>query len=292
MLHSALRGSGQRDRDSLVSIEQFLGSSVRTRIQFGPHQGEHLRKLGSVIAVAGVLVLGALISTRVHAADHLDSDSLAGNPMADINDVYSWMSGTKLNLAMTVSPADVGTLAFGPSVQYAFHLTSKAALTDLGTASGTTSSVICTFASNTSARCWVVNANGVAVDYVTGDPSATAGLASADGKLMVFAGRRSDPFFFNLSGFRAMIAAYQSFVVQTDVSGCPLEASLGADKTVTLRNDLKAANYPAAAPCPANTADCFAALNVMAIVVQVDASLVNSGTNTFLAVWGSTHQGS
>ncbi len=250
-----------------------------------------MRKLGSVIAVAGVLGLGALISTRVHAADHLDSDSLAGNPMADINDVYAWMSGTKLNLAMTVSPADVGTLTFGPSVQYAFHLTSKAALTDLGTASGTGSAVVCTFASNTSVQCWVVNADGVAVDYVTGDPSATAGLKSADGKMTVFAGRRSDPFFFNLSGFRAVVTALDSIVLQSDAAGCPLESSVSATTATTLRLDLKGANYPAAAPCPANTADCFAGLNVMAIVVQLDASLVNSGTNTFLAVWGSTHQG-
>lgn len=256
-------------------------------------RGDTLRKLGSVIAVVGVLGLGALISARVHAADHLDSDSLFGNPMADINDVYSWMSGTKLNLAMTVSPADVGTLTFGPSVQYAFHLTSKAALTELGTPSGTSSTVICTFASSTSAQCWVVNPSGVSVDYVSGDPSPTAGLKSADGKMTVFAGRRSDPFFFNLSGFRAMAVAVDNLVnPQTDASGCPLESTVSAALAKTLREDLTAATYPAASPCPANTADCFAALNVMAIVVQVDASLVNSGTNTFLAVWGSTHQGS
>lgn len=246
-----------------------------------------------MIAVASVLGLGALMSGRVHAADHLDSDSLAGNPMADIDDVYSWMSGTKLDLAMTVSPADLGTLTFGPSVQYAFHLTSKAALSELGTASGTTSNVICTFASNTSVQCWVVGPTGEVVDYVTGDPSATAGLRSADGKMTVFAGRRSDPFFFNLSGFRAVVAAISSIVnLQTDPAGCPLEGSVSAVKAMAWRGDLAAANYPAVAPCPANTADCFAALNVMAIVVQLDASLVNAGANTLLAVWGSTHQGS
>jgi hypothetical protein len=246
-----------------------------------------------MIAVAGVLGLGALMSSRVHAADHLDSDSLAGNPMADIADVYSWMSGTKLDLAMTVSPADLGTLTFGPSVQYAFHLTSKAALSDLGTASGTTSNVICTFASNTSVQCWVVGPTGEVVDYVTGDPSATAGLRSADGKMTVFAGRRSDPFFFNLSGFRFVAAAVASIVnLQTDPAGCPLEGSVPAAKALEWRGNLAAANYPAVAPCPANTADCFAALNVMAIVVQLDASLVNAGANTLLAVWGSTHQGS
>jgi hypothetical protein len=241
----------------------------------------------------GVVGCAALISNRVHAADHLDSDSLAGNPMADIADVYAWMSGPKLDLVMTVSPADVGTLTFGPSVVYAFHLTSKAALSELGTSSGTTSDVRCTFASNTSVQCWVVGPSGVVVDYVTGDPSATTGLHSADGKLAVFAGRRSDPFFFNLSGFRSVVTAVENVVnLQTDAAGCPLEGSVSAATATALRNNLAAANFPAAAPCPANTADCFAALNVMAIVVQVDASLVNAGANTLLAVWGSTHQGS
>ncbi|CAN5239646.1 hypothetical protein BH11MYX1_BH11MYX1_21570 [soil metagenome] len=142
-------------------------------------------------------------------------------------------------------------------------------------------------------QCWVVAKTGEVVDYVTGDPSATAGLSSGDGKLTVFAGQRSDPFFFNLSGFRAVVNTVDNIVnLQTDPAGCPLEQSVTSDTTMLLRKALVAATYPAAAPCPANTADCFAALNVMAIVVQVDASLVNDGNNTLLAVWGSTHQGS
>jgi len=37
--------------------------------------------------------------------------------------------------------------------------------------------------------------------------------------------------------------------------------------------------------------DDFATTNVMAIVVQVDKSLVNTTGNTTVAVWGSTHAG-
>jgi hypothetical protein len=35
--------------------------------------------------------------------------------------------------------------------------------------------------------------------------------------------------------------------------------------------------------------DCFQNFNVMSIVMQVDKSLLNIGTNTILEVWGSTH---
>ena len=67
-----------------------------------------------------------LLAGRVHA-DHNDSTTLATRAMGDINDVYAWMSadGGKVNLVMTVSPADPGDRTFGPSVQYVFHVTSK-----------------------------------------------------------------------------------------------------------------------------------------------------------------------
>src|SRR6476620_2884426 len=93
-----------------------------------------------------------LLAGSGHAADHIDSDSLAAAPLAmgDINDVYTWMSsdGSKVNLVMTVSPADPGGRSFGPGVQYVFHLTSKsgAAPDVVGKpASGVTTTVICTF---------------------------------------------------------------------------------------------------------------------------------------------------
>jgi len=43
------------------------------------------------------------------------------------------------------------------------------------------------------------------------------------------------------------------------------------------------------APCGSADADCFKNFDVMAIVLQVDKSLLNDGTNKTLAVWASTH---
>ena len=48
----------------------------------------------------------------------------------------------------------------------------------------------------------------------------------------------------------------------------------------------------ASPPCSATVKDCFAAFNVMAVVVQVDKTLVVNGTDIFVSVYGSTHVGS
>jgi hypothetical protein len=218
-----------------------------------------------------------MLASRGQAADRAAA-APAVSPMAAITDVYAWMSGSKLNLVMDVSPHDDGTHAFGPAVLYAFHLTSKPRL-GLAEPGGTETQVICRFDSNTTVQCWVVS-GGTARDYVIGDPSNTAGVTSATGKVKVFAGRRSDPAFFNASGF---IAAMSGFAPQvggvgtSDGAGCPNGVAL--DKFVTLRTQLGSGS------------DSFAASNVVAIVVQIDPALVNTGNNTVVAVWGSTHAG-
>lgn len=235
-----------------------------------------------------------LLTGPGHAADHIDSDTLAVAPLAlgDINDVYAWMSsdGSKVNLVMTVSPADPGGRSFGPGIQYVFHLTSKAgSAADVVArpASGVTTTVICTFPSTTTAQCWVNGGSGVK-DYVSGDASNTAGTTSSSGKLRLFAGRRSDPFFFNLQAFRAGTAQLDTFrgTVATNLANCPAVTPTNAG---IVRTTFAATQTTATTPCPANQADCFANLNVMALVLQVDKSLVNAENNTILSVWGSTH---
>ncbi len=237
--------------------------------------------------------LAALLATPSQAADHLDSLSLATNPMGDINDVYTWMTpdGTKLNLVMTVSPGDPGTRTFGDAVQYVWHVTSKAGSPTMTVAQpgGTETKVICTFVSNTNASCWVVTGTATKA-YVTGDPSSAAGLTSADGKIKVFAGRRSDPFFFNLQGFRNAVATVKGAAagITFNAAGCPNnlpDTTMGALRT-QLTTQQVGAGVPA---CSATAIDCFAAFNVMAIVVQVDKTLVNATGNTIVGVWGSTH---
>ena len=250
-----------------------------------------MKKLVLLGAAAG-LATGILFVTHTsHAADHLDGPAVMTNPMGDIGDVYAWTNGsgsdapTNVNLAMTVSPADMGSNSFGPSIQYVFHASSHAGASNpvaFG-APGTESKVICTFASDTSAQCWAVQGTTVK-DYVKGNPSTA--MTSADGKMKVFAGRRSDPFFFNLAGFKTAQTLVENATLTADAAGCP---AVPAATAGALRTTLSTASVTAVPPCAANQIDCFATFNVMAIVVQIDKSLLLQGSDHLLSVWGSTH---
>ncbi|HEU4728521.1 MAG TPA: DUF4331 family protein [Kofleriaceae bacterium] len=217
------------------------------------------------------------MSTRGQAADHSDSPMLSTNPMADITDVYAWVAGANLNLVMDVSPLDDGTHPFDPAVLYVFHVTSKPKL-GVGETGGTETRVVLRFASNTSVQAWVTDASGQTTrEFVSGDPSGPAGVAH--GKLRVFAGRRSDPFFFNQAGAASGLA------------------ELGKNLTNVTTTD----RCPAISPAEAGTirtlfstgSDAYASANVMAIVVQINKELVNATmAQPVVGVWASTHAGS
>jgi hypothetical protein len=279
-----------------------------------------LKKLAFLGGAAGLGMIALLHSPITQAADHLDAAALATQPMADINDVYAWMAtgGEKINLAMTVSPFDDGTRAFGPSVQYVFHMSRYAApmATDFpiqpaDIVAAEQSKVICTFKTNTDGSCWVVDPTNKVLDYVTGDFSAATGKASVGGKLKVFAGRRSDPFFFNLAGFltaqKKMEYACGGGTMPAscpgaldaidDAAHCP--SGLTVVQTGPVAQDLSeqqtgptmADPTSTLGPCPSTMKDCFAGKNVMAIVVQLDKSMVATDTKKLLSIWGSTHAG-
>jgi len=220
------------------------------------------------------LAVVAVLASSGQAADHADSPTLATNQMADITDVYAWVNGSNLNLIMDVSPSDDGTHGFSPAVLYVFHLTSKSGPA-VNAPGGPETRVICRFDASTSVECWVVS-DTTTKDYVSGDPSNTAGVTSLLGRVKVFAGRRSDPFFFNQTGFTNAIANYKSLNTGApDGALCPV--GLLAGQAATIRNLL------------ATGPDDFATANVMAIVVQVDKSLVTAAGMNVVAVWGSTH---
>jgi hypothetical protein len=245
-----------------------------------------LALLGGVGALA-VLVLGR---APIQAADHLDGPTIrmSQNAMADISDVYAWMTSdaAKVNLALTVSPADPGTNHFNDSVQYVFHVQSHAGFQT----PGIETKIICTFQSDTNGQCWVVDPDGRVIDYVSGDLSGSTGRESRSGKLRVFAGRRSDPFFFNLSGFRTAVATVKAAgTLQKDAAGCPTFAN--ATVPSTLRSQLQAVpnNTTDNGPCPQGERDCFLDFNVMAIVVQVDKDELLRDNHKLVSVWASTH---
>jgi hypothetical protein len=232
----------------------------------------HVRRASLLVPLAAAAgVLGYAASSR--SADHFDSPAVVAAPAADIADVFAWMDGPRVVLAMTVYPAAPQGAHFDPRVQYVLHTASGAGL-------GKTAApvdVIATFDDAQAISLWVGGA-----EHVTGDASAAAGLSSADGKVKVFAGMRADPFFFNLDGFKEAVADIETAAptLAFDEAGCP-----AVDPTT----QAVIVNQLAGAPDGGAPADYFAKLNTLALVVSLDKSLVTAGGTT-VSVWGATYR--
>ncbi|CAN5233361.1 hypothetical protein BH09MYX1_BH09MYX1_44390 [soil metagenome] len=227
----------------------------------------HLYWLGSACAAA-VAILGYSVVAK--SADHLDSPAVVADPAADITDVYTWMDGTNAVFVLNVTPVAATTSKFSDKVQYVIHTASGKfpAPTD-------EQNIIATFDANQKIQLWLGTS-----EYLTGDAGQGAGLVSTDGKVKVFAGPRSDPFFFNLVGFKHTVATVQAATLTADPAGCP---SVDVGTSGVLVNQLKS-SIDGGAP-----EDFFKNLNVLSIVVSVDKSLVTKG-GTDVAVYGSTHK--
>jgi hypothetical protein len=219
-----------------------------------------------------------LLSTPSYAADHQDGPAATAAAETDITDVFAWMSTdhSKMYQVMDVFPAATTAAKFSNNALYVFHTTSKSALT---AATGTPLDIICKFDAAQAIQCWAGS------EYVAGATAGapTTGVKSSSGKLTVWAGLRDDPFFFNIDGFKDMVAAVKAAAPQllptVDASGCPM---VDANTSAALVSAL--AHSHGNAPV-----DHFAGLNVLAIVVAVDASLVTKGGST-VGVWASTNQ--
>ncbi|MES1209542.1 MAG: DUF4331 family protein, partial [Pseudomonadota bacterium] len=179
---------------------------------------------------------------------------------------------SKVTLVMDVYPNAPSGSKFSDQVLYVFHVNSSAGY---GMAQ-TETKVICGFDTAQAITCWVG-----AGEKVTGTASAVAGLTSASGKTKVFAGLRDDPFFFNLTGFKATAAdvAAAASSLTFDGTGCP---TLDATTAGTLVAQLSHGTAGAAA------ANDFAGQNVQSIVIEVDTALLTPG-GKILGVWASTN---
>ncbi len=213
------------------------------------------------------------------AADHRDGDFVLADPSTDINDVYAWMSsdGSKVYLAMTVFPAaNATTSKFSTAALYVFHTASRATF---GTGMATTVDVTCSFDYNQRISCWV----GSSANFVGGDASVTTGISNAANTIKVFAGPRKDHFFFNLDGFNRArgLVRMNAGGLTFNADGCPT-APAGTLNTVAM-----ALSQNAAGGTPA--VDFFRTLNTLAIVLEIDKTLLNKGGG-FISVWGGTHR--
>ncbi len=222
------------------------------------------RGRGRLLALGLALGGAALGVTRwMRASDHRDSALLTADKAADIADVYSFRSpanSSNLVLGLTVSglipPAEAGTTYFDPNVLYQWKIDNNGdAVEDL---------VIQAYVTGTGAN-QVVHFRGPAAPVMTGATSriltgadqatvqisttATPNMASGGG-LTVFAGVRDDPFFFDLTRFKEIIAGMQTAFRNPGV-------------------------------------DAFVGTNVLALVVELPSSMLGGTT---LGVWGTTNR--
>jgi hypothetical protein len=225
-----------------------------------------------LLGAAAVLSVAALPFIG-YAADHIDAPAAAADPAADITDVYAWMNedADRLQLIMNVYPMAGENASFSDAVQYVMHVNSSSAYG----ADQTETLVICQFYAANGIECWAGD------EYVYGDPTDTDGLVSESGNLRVFAGRRDDPFFFELTGFqeavKLAVAAAPSLMF--DDEGCP---EINAATSELLVTQLQSGADSAEG---SNT---FAGASVLSLAIELEKSVVDEG-GPILAVWGSTH---
>lgn len=211
------------------------------------------------------------------AADHRDADSLNTDPATDINDVYAWMNNGKVTMVMTVFPLADTTAKFSDSAKYVFH--TRAGASGLAPSEPEVN-IISKFNAAGQIELWVGDK-----DYIPlSDASVTAGVTSDSGMVKVFAGLRDDPFFFNLDGFKHTIDVVKGAAggLTFDAYGCP---DVGAATSAALVASLKG-NIDGTGP----GADFFGGKNTLAIVVEVDASLITTATAQQVTIWSSTNE--
>jgi uncharacterized protein DUF4331 len=228
-------------------------------------------------------ILGVLLALGVPvmapAADHLDSPTASSNqePTADITDLYAWTSADakKLNLVMAVEANAQEGDSFSDAVIYQFAVSSSAKYGD----PQESTLVTCKFADDVNIECWVGD------DYVAGDPSDPEGIVSDNGGMRVFAGLRDDPFFLEYTGFNNAVTAAVDAVTAGEVEfedakqGCP---TLTDGQATALVGALQ---HGANGAAPSNT---FAGANVLALVIELDTSLVD-GNGPLLGVSAATY---
>lgn len=233
-----------------------------------------MRRKWIAVAVGVAAVIAPLgVAKLARSSDHQDGAQAKTDLTADITDLFAWMSsdGTKVNLVLDVLPFATPSDNFSSTVQYVVHTESRAT----ATAAGTPVDIICTFDVNQVISCWLG-----ATDYVTGDASNAAGLASTRGSFKVFAGKRDDPAFWNRFGFLQQAALVHGSSYTRDVAGCPTVSQSQATQYIAVLNH----GLNGLAP-----KDDFAGANVFAIVLQVDKAALTQG-GPVLTTWASTRR--
>ena len=212
----------------------------------------NLKKWGIVVAVLIFAIAGMTIPTPVtDAADHAESTSVAGDPGADLADVFAFLDpndNSKVVLALDVEgfvvPSELLNLSFfAPEVTYRFEIENTGdAVPD--------QTIDITFSEQTSRSqpqtATIKLPNGqtftapTTVQTLNATPNPFVVTTDANSGASFFAGLTDDPFYFDIVGFNRFVASV--------LAGSPNPAALqrGRDSFAGYNIHMMALELPAA----------------------------------------------
>jgi Domain of unknown function (DUF4331) len=172
-----------------------------------------MRKIWLVAAALPLVAAGVAVMTPLKAADHLDGntsppDNVVRDSASDLTDVYAFTPTNRqgrLALIMNVGPL-TGLSAFSDKVTYTFEIRAYAGDGTPGSPNAvkfgaTKLDIVCkSVAAGTKMSC--TGPNGLTGNGTVG----TVGACTVNDAMCVFAGKRSDPFFFDFNAFKATLA--------------------------------------------------------------------------------------
>jgi hypothetical protein len=234
-----------------------------------------LGRRGTAVLAAAVLVAGASIGVA-RASDHQDNPLVELNPAMDMTDVYAFPGASPDRVVLVMNSSAFLTPAAAPNASFDQNLLYQFKIDNTGDAKedrviqlvfkGTGPSQTVEVRGPIVPPIPGAMANQVATidPVVTGKINTTLGTATG---VQVFAGAREDPFFLDLETF---------FRIVPD-----RKPSTGA--LSQLSETPSASSFRSAAAA----VDYVKGFNVLSIVVEVPASMLTSGGNAKIGVWGT-----
>jgi hypothetical protein len=162
------------------------------------------RRRALLVAAAAAAAVALAGVSAVRASDHLDGPSVTADPESDITDVFAFTSPENpahVVLAMAVTPYAGDAATFSPSVDYAFRVQRVEVLQPF-TLDATARDVVCRFDASPPQHVTCTAPGGLTATAALEDPT---GGGNAQSPMRVFAGKRSDPAFFDRQGALATL---------------------------------------------------------------------------------------
>jgi hypothetical protein len=239
-------------------------------------RGRRRRAIVAAIAAAG-LAVAAMFGTSI-ASDHQDTPEVELSPRSDINDVYAFPGASAdrivlvLNTSSPITPAQVGSASFDPNLLYQLKIDN--------TGDGIEDKVIQITARGTGvnqkidirgpvapAQAGTSNTIVQNAPLLTGDFNTNFGSATG---IQAFAGPRDDPFFLDLEQFFRIVPD------RKPVSG-PLSQLPTTPSASAFRAKGQAVDY-------------LKGFNTLSIVLEMPATMLTSGGNAKIGIWGTISQ--